>query len=146
MTDFFAYNGEDVVPTYMPGVTSYGQEGSEGNTGDNGPSVYYTSYNLSDEEEQIECNLRIANNQLLSNNLQEDSYNTEYMAGDIVIDSVGGIYTIGYSSSGTLAINVNLDAKQSSTLGGELFKNFNARIVTSYLKQSKFPCYIKNFF
>lgn len=144
MTDFFAYNGEDVVPTYMPGVTSYGQEGSEGNTGDNGPSVYYTSYNLSDEEEQVECNLRIANNQLLSNNLQEDSYNTEYMEGDIVIDSVGGIYTIGYSSSGTLAINVNLDAKQSSTLGGELFKNFNARIVTSYLKQSKFPCYIKN--
>lgn len=144
MTDFFAYNGEDVVPTYMPGVTSYGQEGSEGNTGDNGPSVYYTSYNLSDEEEQIECNLRISKNQLLSNNLEEESYNAEYMPGDIVIDSVGGIYTLGYSSAGNLVINANLDAKQSSTLGGELFKNFNARIVTSYLKQSQFPYYVKN--
>ena len=62
MTDYFSYNGEDVVPTYMPGISSYGQEGSEGNTGDIGSSVYYTTYDLTDEDELKECNEKIKNN------------------------------------------------------------------------------------
>ncbi len=132
MTDYFAYNGEDVIPTYMPGVPSYGQEGSEGNTGDVGPSVYYTSYSL--PSDIIECNLKISQNKLLSNNINKDSYN-EYMEGDLVIDSLGNIYKIE-SINGTLMIPVDADVHDSTNLGGEVFTDFKCKISTSFIRNS----------
>ena len=132
MTDYFAYNGEDVVPTYMPGVPSYGQEGSEGNTGDVGPFVYYTSYTL--PEDLARCNAKIKSNKLLSNNLDKDSYN-KYMEGDLVIDSLGNIYKIELID-GILMIPVDADVHDSTALGGEIFSDFKCKVSTSFIRNS----------
>lgn len=141
MRDYFAYNGEDVIPNYMPGVPSYGQEGSEGNTGEKGSSVYYTSYTLPND--LILCNDKIASNKLLSNNLNEDAYN-EYMEGDLVIDSIGNIYKIE-SIKGTLMIVINPNESRNSTaMGGEIFTNFECKIISSLLPRSSYPCNIEN--
>lgn len=127
MKDYFAYNGENVIPTYMPGVPSYGQEGSRGNTGDRGSSVYYTSYTF--PEDIVKCNTKIQEKKSLSNNIDEDNYN-EYMEGDLVIDSLGNIYKIKLID-GELAISYDMDVHDSTNIGGEIFKNFRCKVITS---------------
>ena len=140
MTDYFSYNGEDVIPTYMPGISSYGQEGSEGNTGDKGSSVYYATYDLSDEDDLAACNEKIKNNLVLSDTEDLPLYNGEYMIGDIIIDSLGNLYVIE-EVDGVLQVPAGEETENAST--AEMFKDFKVRTVTSFLRNSDYPPYIK---
>lgn len=141
MTDYFSYNGEDVVPTYMPGISSYGQEGSEGNTGDIGSSVYYTTYDLSDEDELKKCNEKIKNNLVLSDTDNSQLYNKEYMLGDIVIDTLGNIFVI---ESGADGLEILSTTSEDESPVKEMFKDFTVKVSTSFLRNSAYPGYVEN--
>lgn len=141
MTDYFSYNGEDVVPTYMPGISSYGQEGSEGNTGDIGSSVYYTTYDLTDEDELKKCNEKIKNNLVLSDTDNSQLYNKEYMLGDIVIDALGNIFVI---ESGSDGLEILSTTSETESYTKEMFKDFTVKVVTSFLRNPEYPGYVEN--
>ena len=54
MKDYFSYHGKGVLPIYSPGIPAYGQKGAPGNTGENGSSVHFSAWNLSDDVDENE--------------------------------------------------------------------------------------------
>lgn len=129
--DYFIYNGEDIVPEYLPGVPSYGQEGAEGNTGETGPSIHYSSYSIEDNLKT--CIDLINNGKSLSNNIDEIE-EPAYLEGDFIMDSVGVLWKIVYEKFlGKLSIKA---ASNLYSAGENAFRDFSASCVTAYNKHS----------
>lgn len=129
--DYFIYNGEDVVPEYLPGVPSYGQEGAEGNTGETGPSIHYSSYSIEDNLKK--CVELINAGKSLSNNIDEIE-EPAYLTNDFIIDSIGTVWKIITENfSGDLSI---VQANNLSS-GENAFRDFSVTCITSYNKNSE---------
>lgn len=99
MIDIFSYSGKGVLPIYTPGVSAYGQKGAPGNTGDNGASVHFSSYDLSVQESIDSVKNQIRKGVLLSNNIgnsTEENY-IEYHNKDLILDITGNFYRINIS-------------------------------------------------
>lgn len=140
MIDFFTYNGKNVLPEYLPGIPSYGQEGAPGNTGNKGSSIYYSAYCLSNPAELLEANKKIKTNSLLSNNSDYTSPSYAiYQKDDIIIDSEGKFYTLK-EVNGELkisSVNSGEEENNKSTIKKSLFKDFKVKCVTGLTKSSK---------
>lgn len=129
--DYFIYNGQDIVPEYLPGVPSYGQEGAEGNTGETGPSIHYSSYNV--EDNKTTCENLINSGKALSNNLDEIE-DPAYLEGDFIIDCVGNLWKIQEESfTGSFYIE---SANTLYSAGGNAFLDFQVSCITTYNKRS----------
>lgn len=103
MAEFFAYNNDNFLPEYLPGITGYGQRGANGNIGDQGSSVYFSSIifvlNPTEQDDDYVDNPvvtdRILNGVPLSDNERysyEDKIN--YKVNDIILDRTGKFYVI----------------------------------------------------
>lgn len=97
MIDIFSYNGKGVLPVYTPGVSAYGQKGAPGNTGDNGSSVHFSSYDLSVQDSVDSVKNQIRQGISLSNNIGDSSEENsiEYHNEDLILDITGNFYKIG---------------------------------------------------
>lgn len=130
--DYFVYNGQDIVPEYLPGVPSYGQEGAEGNIGETGPSIHYSSYNI--EEDLETCEKLLNKGKSLSNNLDEVE-SPEYMENDYILDSIGTFWRVKSEKNGEAFYLENANIANSP--GGNAFLDFQASCVTSYIRNSR---------
>lgn len=139
MVDFFTFNGKNVLPEYLPGIPSYGQEGAPGNTGDNGSSMYYSAYALSNLDELAEANEKVKKNELLSNNpnYTSPSY-AEYRKDDLILDSEGKFYILKENEHGELEISsvYSSDNEEVSSSRRTLFRDFKVKCITGLTKSA----------
>lgn len=96
MTDIFSYSGRGVLPIYLPGIPAYGQKGAPGNTGINGSSIYFSSYNLELYNDEIINKIKAG--EPLSNNQDYNKKNllVKYIDNDIFIDVTGNFYVLKF--------------------------------------------------
>lgn len=83
--------GNEFLQLNAPGNDGYGQEGSKGENGTDGNSVYFSSYKDASVQECV--NLILAG-QELSNNPQYVSEHVEYKTNDVIIDKSGHVYML----------------------------------------------------
>lgn len=151
MKDYFSYHGKGVLPIYSPGIPAYGQKGAPGNTGENGSSVHFSAWNLSDDVDKNERDKirtaveeAIAEGRSLSNNSRYvDDSSVEYKVDDIVLDVTGKFYKIDTSTRSaedpddpdktedfltyTTLTNVSIYSQSFPVV-----KNFSAGCITSF--------------
>ena len=77
-----------------PGNDGYGQIGLKGESGEDGNSVYFTSYALNDRSNFEICKTLIKEGKELSNNPNYDSKNIVYKINDIILDKIGDVYIL----------------------------------------------------
>ena len=114
---------------YAPGIATYGIDGRTGIKGDNGTSVYFTSYNLeygsSNENEQNELLVKINQSKVLSKYVDKPN-GRDYEVGDIIIDGGGYIYSL-YKINGSFALKyVSVIKNEDSS---SFFKKVNDRVM-----------------
>lgn len=114
---------------YAPGIATYGIDGRTGIKGDNGTSVYFTSYNLeygsSNENEQNELLVKINQSKVLSKYVDKPN-GRDYEVGDIIIDGEGYIYSL-YKMNGSFALKyVSVIKNEDSS---SFFKKVNDRVM-----------------
>ena len=114
---------------YAPGIATYGIDGRTGIKGDNGTSVYFTSYNLeygsSNENEQNELLVKINQSKVLSKYVDKPN-GRDYEVGDIIIDGGGYIYSL-YKMNGSFALKyVSVIKNEDSS---SFFKKVNDRVM-----------------
>lgn len=146
MIDFFTYNGKNVLPEYLPGIPSYGQEGAPGNTGDKGSSIYYSAYCLSDPSDLLEAQKKIKTNSLLSNNsiYSSPSY-ADYQKDDLILDSEGKFYILKEVNGELKISNVNSAEDSNNVIKKSLFKDFKVKCITGLTKSAdRYPYKVKN--
>ena len=112
---------------YAPGIATDGIDGRTGIKGDNGTSVYFTSYNLeygsSNENEQNELLVKINQSKVLSKYVDKPN-GRDYEVGDIIIDGGGYIYSL-YKMNGSFALKyVSVIKNEDSS---SFFKKVNDR-------------------
>ena len=112
-----------------PGIATYGIDGRTGIKGDNGTSVYFTSYNLeygsSNENEQNELLVKINQSKVLSKYVDKPN-GRDYEVGDIIIDGGGYIYSL-YKMNGSFALKyVSVIKNEDSS---SFFKKVNDRVM-----------------
>ena len=78
---------------FAPGIATYGIDGKDGEQGPAGTSIYFTSYSLSDFNQYNDALVKINQNKILSEFVDQESYR-EYNIGDLVLDPVGKIYRL----------------------------------------------------
>ena len=83
--------GSEFLQLNAPGNDGYGQEGSKGETGINGNSVYFSSFK---DASVPACAELILQGKELSNNPQYVSSTIEYKTNDVVIDKSGHVYML----------------------------------------------------
>ncbi len=138
MIDFFTYNGKNVLPEYLPGIPSYGQEGAPGNTGAKGSSIYYSAYCLSNPSELEEANRKIKTNSLLSNNpdYTSPSY-AVYQKDDLIIDSESKFYILKEIDGELKISNVTSSENGDKSASKRMpFKDFKVKCITGLTKSS----------
>lgn len=116
---------------YAPGIATYGIDGRTGIKGDNGTSVYFTSYNLeygsSNENEQNELLVKINQSKVLSKYVDKPN-GRDYEVGDIIIDGSGYIYSL-YKMNGSFALKyVSVIKNEDSS---SFFKKVNDRVMVN---------------
>lgn len=116
---------------YAPGIATYGIDGRTGIKGDNGTSVYFTSYNLeygsSNENEQNELLVKINQSKVLSKYVDKPN-GRDYEVGDIIIDGGGYIYSL-YKMNGSFALKyVSVINNEDSS---SFFKKVNDRVMVN---------------
>ena len=114
---------------YAPGIATYGIDGRTGIKGDNGTSVYFTSYNLeygsSNENEQNELLVKINQSKVLSKYVDKPN-GRDYEVGDIIIDGGGYIYSL-YKINGSFALKyVSVIKNEDSS---SFFKKVDDRVM-----------------
>ena len=156
MKDLIKYTETGVVPDYLPGISGYGQKGSFGNPGDSGASVYFTPFDLSNDFDKKACTRLVNLGYELSDNYEKKA-DKPYMAGDMIIDCKGGIYTLSKAdvvTDGPMGMDLSPTGYKAykiklviSPAGGSsdsavfkqktsYFKTLNIRCSTSSLKSS----------
>lgn len=83
--------GNEFLQLNAPGNDGYGQEGSKGENGIDGNSVYFSSY---EDASVPECAELILLGKELSNNPQYISNQVEYKTNDMIIDKSGHVYML----------------------------------------------------
>lgn len=83
--------GKEFLQLNAPGNDGYGQEGSKGDNGINGNSVYFSSYR---DASVPECRALIIEGKELSDNPQYVSSDIEYKTNDFIIDRSGHVYLL----------------------------------------------------
>lgn len=78
---------------FAPGIATYGIDGKDGERGPAGTSIYFTSYSLSDFNQYNDALVKINQNKILSEFVDQESYR-EYNIGDLVLDPLGKIYRL----------------------------------------------------
>lgn len=83
--------GNEFLQLNAPGNDGYGQEGSKGENGIDGNSVYFSSY---EDASVPRCAELILSGKELSNNPQYISDQVEYKTNDMIIDKNGHVYML----------------------------------------------------
>ena len=141
MNDYFVYDNDNIAPAYLPGIVGYGQQGAPGNTGDPGSSVYYSSYDLSydnDDKNQDVIKL-IVNGKALSNNTHYDEA-IVYKPNDMIIDVTGNFYKITYDMSYESFGTNNVILSDITTN----ISSFSISCITSFYANTKYGNIINN--
>lgn len=137
MSDHFIYGNNSFMPEYLPGIIGYGQNGAPGDNGEDGNTIFYSSYDLSRGSKDLsKVKNAILSNKQLSNNLDILS-DEKYKEGDLIIDKTGSFYYIKTLSNRNVVIESC--ANTISSIYSDITKKFNKFDVvcnTSFLKSS----------
>lgn len=83
--------GSEFLQLNAPGNDGYGQEGSKGENGIDGNSVYFSSFQ---DASTAECAQLIMEGKELSDNPQYVSSHINYKTNDVIIDRMGHVYML----------------------------------------------------